>query len=65
VAAVVDVQDEWATSLVHLGESADLSLVARKELNRWFFALFDLDDNGAIDRDEWRLAEHYRNVPLL
>ncbi len=39
--------------------------VTEGELNRWFFALFDVDDNGAIDRDEWRLAEHYLDVPLL
>lgn len=39
--------------------------ITEGELNRWFFALFDLDDNGAIDRDEWRLAEQYFDVPLL
>lgn len=39
--------------------------VTEGELNRWFFALFDVDDNGAIDRDEWRLAEQYLDVPLL
>lgn len=33
------------------------------EMNRWFFALFDVDDDGTISKEEWRLA--YFDVPVL
>lgn len=35
------------------------------EMNRWFFALFDVDDDGTISKEEWRLAEIYFDVPTL
>lgn len=35
------------------------------EMNRWFFALFDADDDGTISKEEWRLAEIYFDVPVL
>lgn len=40
-------------------------VVEDEELNAWFFAAFDIDDSGAVSRDEWRLAEQYFDVPIL
>lgn len=40
-------------------------LIDDGEMNRWFFALFDLDDDSRISKEEWRLAEIYFDVPVL
>ena len=48
------------------GIDADQSgTIEEQELNSWFFALFDTDENGRISRDEWRMAEMYFDVPVL
>lgn len=39
--------------------------VEEQELNQWFFALFDTDDNGRVSTEEWRMAETYLDVPVL
>ncbi|MDX1647852.1 MAG: hypothetical protein R3304_11965 [Longimicrobiales bacterium] len=40
-------------------------VIEEAEMNDWFFAVFDIDQNGAISRDEWRMAEIYLDVPVL
>lgn len=40
-------------------------VVEEQELNQWFFALFDADDDGRVSVDEWRMAEIYLDVPIL
>lgn len=40
-------------------------VVEEQELNQWFFALFDTDDDGRVSMDEWRMAEIYLDVPFL
>lgn len=66
---VIDV-DEVHTRLedddVLAGIDADEDgIVEDDELNAWFFGVFDVDENDAISRDEWRLAEQYFDVPIL
>lgn len=39
--------------------------VEEQELNEWFFALFDTDDDGRVSTEEWRMAEIYLDVPIL
>lgn len=40
-------------------------VVEELELNQWFFALFDTNEDGRVSTDEWRMAEIYLDVPIL
>ena len=40
-------------------------IVEEQEMNEWFFAIFDNNEDGVISRDEWRLAEIYLDIPVL
>ena len=63
---LVEVQTRLEDDVVLTGIDADANgQIEDEELNQWFFALFDVDESGAVDRDEWRLAELYFDVPML
>lgn len=46
-------------------DSNENGTVEDDEMNEWFFALFDVDESGAVSREEWRMAELYFDVPIL
>lgn len=58
----VPLDEEVVVAAIDADEDGAISDV---EMNEWFFDLFDVDESGAIDRDEWRLAELYFDVPTL
>ena len=63
---VDEVKAQLESDVVLAAIDADESgTIEDQELNEWFFALFDVDENGMVSRDEWRLAEHYFDVPVL